>query len=565
MRAHLLLPTQEIKTVMAVIAVATAAFGADQRAVAAIGPAVRTTVEGALAPATPNVISGVVFEDRNGDGVRDADERGLPGVEVSNGREVVATDREGRYRIGAGESGAVFVVKPRGWRPRVDSLNLPRYYAAVPASPASRAAPAAPTALIDPPHEGATSATADGAFDFGLIPNAESDDLKVLVLTDPQPASPKEVGYLIHGLVDEIGGGADAAFGVTLGDLVYDRPDLFRPVSQALARLGVPWYNLPGNHDLALTPGDDRKAAAAFEEVYGPSTYAFHWGPALFVALDDVRPLGGPRMIGGLRPDQFAFIEALLGRARPEEWVVLMMHVPLALPDPGNPATFRAADRARLFALLQARPRVLVLSGHTHVQRHFFYGPPEGWTGSPALHEFNVAAACGGFWGGPPDGRGIPVATMPDGTPPGYGRLTFHAGAVACDYRPERFPADHQIGLHLPKALAAGAGYVSFYANVFNGHGGWTVEARVDDRQWQPMGLKPGWDPAFAAAFLAQDETGHPAAGPRLPDPGICYHLWRAYFPADLNTGTHRLEVRASDPAGGGGYVSADTFQVVPP
>jgi hypothetical protein len=372
------------------------------------------------------------------------------------------------------------------------------------------------------------------------------------------------VGYLAHGLVDEIGGGADAAFGVTLGDVVYDRPDLFRPVSETLARLGVPWYNLPGNHDLALIPGDDRRAAAAFEAVYGPSTYAFHWGPALFVALDDVRPLGGPRIVGGLRPDQFAFIEALLRRAPPGEWVVLMLHVPLAPPDPSDPETFRAADRARLFALLQTRPRLLVLSGHTHVQRHFFYGPAEGWNGSPRLHEFNVAAACGGFWGGPPDERGIPVATMGDGTPPGYGRLTFTADTVACEYRPERFPADHQIGLHLSRALAAGAGYVSYYANVFNGHGGWKVEARVDSRAWQPMSLKPGWDPSFAAAFLAQDGTDHPAAGPRLPDPGICHHLWRAYFPADLPPGTHRLEVRASDPAGGS-YREEQSFQVVTP
>jgi hypothetical protein len=32
-------------------------------------------------------------------------------------------------------------------------------------------------------------------------------------------------------------GGSDVAFGVTLGDVVYDRPDLFGAVNAALARI----------------------------------------------------------------------------------------------------------------------------------------------------------------------------------------------------------------------------------------------------------------------------------------------------------------------------------------
>lgn len=520
--------------------------------IAAAGIGSFSPVGAALAAAAPRgaevppLIQGVVFADRNGDGVREAGEPGLPGVEVSNGRDIVLTGGDGGYRIPPGDTGMVFVIKPRGWRSPQDRLHLPQFYARV------------AVASSDP---GPAPADAPAGHDFGLVPNPETDDLTALVLTDPQPSSPREVDYLARGLVDEMGGRTDAAFGVTLGDVVYDRPELFRPVSEVLARVGVPWYNLPGNHDLGLAPGDDRKASAAFESAYGPSTYAFHWGPALFVALDDVRPLGGPRFIGGLTPSQFAFIEALLRRAPPEEWVVLMLHIPLAPPDPSTPDAFRPADRARLFALLRNRPRVLVLSGHTHGQRHFFYGPEQGWSGALPLHEYNVAAACGGFWGGPPDEHGVPVATMGDGTPPGYGRLSFRRGTVACEYQPARFPSGHQIGLTAPRAVAAGAGYVSFYANVFNGHAGWTVEARVDDRRWTPMRLQLGWDPGFAAAFLAQNTVDQPPAGPRLPDPAICYHLWRAYLPADLAPGAHVLAVRAADPAGGS-YQSAQTFRV---
>ena len=474
----------------------------------------------ALAAARLLAGTGFVYDDRNGDGRREAGEPGLAAVAVSNGVEVALTDAGGAYRLPDRPGARTFVIKPRGWRPPVDAANLPLFFSRGPGP----------------------------AADFPLARADEPDELRALVLTDPQPASAAEVDYLSRGLVERIGRRTDAAFGVTLGDVVYDRPDLFAAVNRALARVGIPWYSLPGNHDLALgTPGE---AEAPFEAVYGPSTYAFHAGPALFVALDDVRPLGGPRYVGGLRADQFAFLENLLRVTPAEEWLVLMLHIPLFPPDPSGTEGFRKADRARLFAVLGGRPRVLILSGHTHYQRHVMHGPEDGWTGKEPVHEYNVAAACGGFWGGPRDAAGIPVATMWDGTPPGYAVLGFRGARVSLDYVPARMPQDHQIELHAPRVVAPRQGFVSFYANVFNGHDGWAVEARVDGRAWGPMRRILGWDPSYAAEFLAQDSAERPAAGPRLPDPAICYHLWRAPLPADLAPGAHRLQVRATDPEG---------------
>ena len=45
------------------------------------------------------IASGYVYVDENGNGQREASERGLGGVRVSNGREVVATDSSGRYEL----------------------------------------------------------------------------------------------------------------------------------------------------------------------------------------------------------------------------------------------------------------------------------------------------------------------------------------------------------------------------------------------------------------------------------------------------------------------------------
>jgi hypothetical protein len=105
---------------------------------------------------------------------------------------------------------------------------------------------------------------------------------------------------------------------------------------------------------------------------------------------------------------------------------------------------------------------------------------------------------------------------------------------------------------------------VAFYANVFNGHDGWTVEARVDDLQWTPLRTTLAWDPSYATLFLAQDEAAKPLASRRLPDPAICYHLWRAYLPADLPIGAHALAVRATDPAGRV-FTAAGAFHITAP
>ena len=43
--------------------------------------------------------SGVVFHDANANGTREAGERPLAGVRVSNGREIVRTDQQGAYQL----------------------------------------------------------------------------------------------------------------------------------------------------------------------------------------------------------------------------------------------------------------------------------------------------------------------------------------------------------------------------------------------------------------------------------------------------------------------------------
>ena len=481
-----------------------------------------TTLSGA-APLT-----GLVFNDANGNGVRDSGEAGLAGIEVSNGETVVRTDSNGAYAIDPGPE-PVFVVKPSGWALAEDARHLTKFY------------------------------NASGG-DFALAKAEEPAAFKVLVFTDTQPADPKELGYFEKTLVTPRAGKSGCAFGVTLGDLVYDRPDLFGGIQDAVAQIGIPWHHVPGNHDINVLAGSEQDAVAAYEGAFGPSTYAFRYAHATFLALDDVRPRGGPRYVGGFMPSQLSFLGAVIHDTPADDLIVLLLHIPL-FPDPPGAESFRWPDRQKLFDLLKGHSHVLILSGHTHLQRHVFHGSEDGWTGAEPIHEYNVAAACGGFWGGVANAAGLPPATMWDGTPPGCGLVSINGTDVKLDYLPSEFPATHQIGLYVPKVLAPHLGYVGAYANVFNGHKGWKVEARVDEHAWGPMAPNLGWDPSYAAAFLAQDSGPLPALGKRLPDPVLCFHLYRCYLPPDLDPGLHHFEVRATDPSGTV-YVEQEEFQV---
>src|SRR6056297_369932 len=67
--------------------------------------------------------SGVVFEDLNENGTRDKDEPGIEGVMVSNQKDVVLTDRDGRYSLPVTNQTLLFVTNPASYRFHLNELN----------------------------------------------------------------------------------------------------------------------------------------------------------------------------------------------------------------------------------------------------------------------------------------------------------------------------------------------------------------------------------------------------------------------------------------------------------
>ncbi len=313
--------------------------------------------------------------------------------------------------------------------------------------------------------------------------------------------------------------------------------------------LGIPWLYAPGNHDIDPGASSDERSLQGFHRQIGPDTFARQTRQADFIVLDDVitLPSGKPAYIGGLREDQFDFLEAYLPTLSKQRLLVLAVHIPL-FDEPGRD-TFRDQDRARLFGMLRDFPHVLVLSSHSHAQRHVFHDASDGWQGVQPLHEYNVGATCGSYWSGIKDAQGIPDAMMADGTPNGYAVLTVAQDATyTLAWHNARDAADTQIGLHAPRVLRRGA-YPAWgvFANVYMGMDDSRVEYRVDGGDWKPMtkALQP--DPALLAENMRDDGAEALRGYDRSPEAEPSHHLWRAALPTSLAAGEHQVEVRTFD------------------
>ena len=387
------------------------------------------------------------------------------------------------------------------------------------------------------------------------LPACEGKDcVQILVFGDPQPKSKVDVDYFTRDVVEPAKPAAKrSVVGVALGDIVQDRPDLYPGIKAATKRLGIPWLFVPGNHDMDAGAKSDKDALDSFHKAFGKDSRTWSHDLASIIVLDDViaQPGTSPGYIGGLREDQFAMLEQWLPTQPRERLIIVAVHIPFfdTSTVPGQ-ETFRAADRARLFALLRPFPNVLLLSAHTHNQRHYFHGAKTGWQGERPLHEYNVGAACGAFWSGAKDAAGIPDTTMSDGTPNGFATLQVRRdGTYALAWHPARDAADAQMALHAPKVLRRGA-YPGWgvYANVFMGFEGMRVEYRVDDGDWMPMVRVAQGDPGLLAENARDDESGTLRAYDRSPEATPSTHLWRGALPTKLAAGQHTVEVRAFDP-----------------
>jgi hypothetical protein len=510
-------------------------------------------------PSLPGYARGVVFEDLDGNTGRNGREPGVAGVRVSNGRQVVVTDRHGRFSLPVDDDTAIFVIKPTGMRTTLDDRMLPRfYYLHKPAgSPDHLSYPAVPA-----------SGPLPESIDFPLYRQAEPSPFGVLVVGDPQPQSMREVDHYQRDILAELPQ-YDAAFGLILGDLVDRDLSLYDPLTRATSLVGIPWYHVLGNHDMNLDARDDSTSDETFERVFGPSTYAFEYADVHFIVLDDVvfRPAvkelnQAASYRGGLTQMQLEFVANYTESIPTNERIVLPMHIPLTGRD-----AHQVPELAALFEILARHPHTLSISAHLHMQGHFFLGIEEGNPGA-IHHHWNSPTASGSWWRGRRDERGIPHTTMRDGSPNGYSIITFGGLDYAIRFKAAGRPDSYQMEISAPDEVGTGES-ATIWANVFAGSERSAISLSIVGatpetvRPWVSMERVREKDPRYVRVrageegLLASDEFA-------LPDAFPSTHLWKVALPDDhLPPGSHWIEVESIEMFGARG-IGRRIIRIVP-
>jgi hypothetical protein len=510
---------------------------------------------------------GIVFEDADGSGKRGADSHGLPGVLVSNGRDVVRTDAEGRWRLPVAEGDSVFVIKPTGWATPIDpATQLPRFaYVYAPHG--------TPAALGLRFHGLSPTGALPDSIDFPLHRQEEPGRFNVLLFTDPQPETLAEVGYIRDDVVAQTAG-VDAAFGITHGDVMFDDLSFYERYNRIVGTIGMPWYNCCGNHDMNEEAPDNTFSRETFKRIFGTRASAFQYGGVTFFLLDNVdylgadanRPHGFGQYRGYFGERQLAFVRAVLAEVPRDSLVVYSFHIPLRTLAGTDPGTVTVDTRAFLSAI-STHPNSVSFSGHTHTNEHWYLGADDGFAGGTHHHHV-LTAVSGSWWSGPFDDRGIPVAVASDGAPNGFHILSVDGTAYRTRLVPAHDPLRSQVRIMLdsqlhrsekevlkdyhPGTLLAGpiaaeaVASTRLVVNFFDGGPRSQVAFAVGhDGAFQPMRKVERTDPFVVELYARNEDTKKPWVGA-----GKSSHIWQAPLPDEVGPGTHRIAVRATDEFG---------------
>lgn len=432
--------------------------------------------------------------------------KGIAGVSITDGLSVVQTGSDGSFELASSSrSRFVYISIPSGYEIPTNPSGTALFYKA-----------------LSPDENGKMH------VEFKLDKLKVSDDRHAfLLMADPQTKDLEDINLMHTEAVPDIKEMARELssvplFGVTCGDIMYDSLQFFPEYERAVSNMGIPCFQVLGNHDADKTAGTDEASAIPFQHYFGPTYYSFNRGGIHYVVLDDVFSFGS--YIGYIDQLQLDWLENDLSLVEKGTTVVVFLHIPPynryhirhGMKHPEN--TGVVTNRTLLYRLLEPF-RAYFICGHMHQSEYLKHHDAE-------IHI--CGAVCGAWWTGP---------VCDDGTPNGYSVYEANGSELSWRYKSLGKDIDHQMRLYPP-------GSDNVYpddaiANIWSADKGWKVYWYEDGERKGYMQRRVGMDPLAEKLYLGD---ALPEKRPWV-EPLITDHL----FYAKPSPGAREITVEVTD------------------
>lgn len=476
----------------------------------------------------------------------------LAGVVVSDGFQVVQTDRNGMYQMKSDKIyNYVFISVPSGYEVASRGV-LPLFHKQLTKVP-----------------------EVCERVDFAVFETSDQTNHTMLYFGDMHMARRTNDRNQFKTFTSEVNAymkahAGEKVYAITLGDMTWDQywyNNLYsfdEYLEDVNAIQGLQIFHTIGNHDHDMNATGDFDTAIRFRQVVCPSYYSFNVGKIHYVILDNIKCTNDVAATTTADGDHRSYKETLV----PEvcNWlrkdlsfvdagtpVVVCMHAPMY----GKQGLANTTNASELATILSGYDATIV-SGHTHVVYNV--------NKNANLREYNSGAVCAAWWW---PGKYYPTLNLStDGAPAGY-RITsvrgkeqkslFKAIGRSEDYQFRAYDRNtikitaeaYEIPLERESLLIKEdySGYRNasssndILVNVWDWDSSWKVEILEEGSPLSVQRLSNYCDPAFMLTYTV----------PRLKENnGVTWHLNKNdhIFKASAKSATSTVEIRVTDDEG---------------
>ena len=404
--------------------------------------------------------------------------KALSSVQVTDGKTIVTTDRNGKYCLQTtSEKEYVYYTLPSGYESPIEN-GIPVFY--------KKINPELKKQSVN--------------FDLNKATKSQTNHV-FLVWADPQVLEMEEFPQLeevvkdVNKTIAKIPS-ETYIHAISAGDNVFDRLNFFDKYKQVISEIKVPFYQVIGNHDMDYNNRSNELSAKSFTAAFGPAHFSYNVGNVHYVVLKNVFYYGfSYRYIGYIDENQLQWLEQDLKQVKPGSTVMLTMHIPTIYGESEKADSF-TSEMSNSLLNRQALYRILapfnthIFAGHSHTQ----------WftQAAPNISEHVHAAASGAWWQG---------EVCPDGSPKGYTVYEINGDSVSWYFKGVNQDKAEQFKLY---KTGADANYPDcFIANVYNYDPQWKVVWYENDVLKGEMTRYWGKDPFAAELYQPGKNKKH--------------------------------------------------------